>query len=64
MNRRPFLCGLTLGPLTTVLATAAQQPPGKTARIGYVSLASGPRISWRPFSKGCVTSVTSRAATS
>ena len=40
MNRRTFLCGLTLGTLAAPLAAAAQQP-GKTARVGV--LASTPR---------------------
>jgi putative ABC transport system substrate-binding protein len=36
MNRRTFLCGLTLGTLTAPLAVEAQLP-GKVPRIGYVA---------------------------
>ena len=39
MNRRTFLCGLTLGTLCGPLASGAEQP-GKVARIGYLSLGS------------------------
>jgi putative ABC transport system substrate-binding protein len=40
MNRRAFLCGLTLGTLSAPLAVEAQQA-GKVYRIGYLSGASG-----------------------
>src|SRR5262245_30439207 len=36
MNRRTFLCGLTLG-LATPLAAEAQ-PPGKIARVGFLNI--------------------------
>ena len=36
MTRRTFQCGLTLGTLFAPLATPAQQPPGKTARIEFL----------------------------
>ena len=39
MNRRTFLCGLTLGTLCAPLAAGAQQP-GKVARIGHLSFGS------------------------
>ncbi len=39
MNRRTFLCGLTLGALAAPLAAEAQQASTR-ARIGYLSLAS------------------------
>jgi hypothetical protein len=35
MNRRTFLCGLTLGTLAAPLAVGAQQA-GKVYRIGYL----------------------------
>jgi putative ABC transport system substrate-binding protein len=38
MNRRTFLCGLTLGTLSAPLVAEAQQP-GKVYRIGYISFA-------------------------
>ena len=37
MNRRTFLCGLTLGPLAAPLAAGAQQP--KIPKIGVLLLA-------------------------
>jgi putative ABC transport system substrate-binding protein len=47
MDRRTFLCGLTLGPLAAPLAAEAQ-PAGKIPRIGFLSLSSpeavAPRI--------------------
>ena len=45
MNRRTFLCGLTLGTLTPPLAAEAQQA-AKVARIGYLStnLAANPHL--------------------
>jgi len=46
MNRRTFLCGLTLGTLSAPLTVDAQQP-GKVARIGVLSQGSstsGPHI--------------------
>jgi ABC-type uncharacterized transport system substrate-binding protein len=39
MNRRTFLCGLTLGTLVAPLAAEAQ-PAGKVARIGFLSPSS------------------------
>jgi len=39
INRRTFLCGLTLGTLSAPLAAKAQQP-GKVARIGVLSFGS------------------------
>ena len=39
MNRRTFLCGLTLGTLSAPLAAGAQQT-GKVYRIGYLSASS------------------------
>src|SRR2546426_9821841 len=39
MNRRTFLCGLTLGTLSAPLTVDAQQP-GKVARIGVLSQGS------------------------
>jgi putative ABC transport system substrate-binding protein len=36
MNRRTFLCGLTLGTLSAPLAAGAQQRPGKIARVGVL----------------------------
>jgi putative tryptophan/tyrosine transport system substrate-binding protein len=41
MNRRTFLCGLTLGSLSAPHAVGAQQA-GKPRRIGILSLAAGP----------------------
>jgi hypothetical protein len=38
MNRRTFLCGLTLGALTRALAATAQQT--KVDRIGVLSTAN------------------------
>src|SRR5262245_13939768 len=38
MNRRTFLCGLTLGPLAVALTAEAQQM-GKVWRIGLISVA-------------------------
>ncbi len=46
MNRRTFLCGLTLGTLSVPLATEAQQTR-KTFRIGY--LISGPSLPQDPL---------------
>src|SRR5713101_3974258 len=41
MNRRTFLCGLTLGTLSAPLAAGAQRSTA-TARIGYLGIARGP----------------------
>jgi putative tryptophan/tyrosine transport system substrate-binding protein len=41
MNRRTFLCGLTLGTLAAPLAADAQQA-GKVARVGFLSPAKPP----------------------
>ena len=38
MNRRTFLCGLTLGMLSAPIGAEAQ--PGKVYRIGYMSVVS------------------------
>ena len=64
MKRRTFLYGLSLGTLAVPLAAEAQQA-AKIARIGFLSpnLAADPTCK-RPSLKDCVTSVTSRAATS
>jgi putative ABC transport system substrate-binding protein len=43
---------LTLGLLAAPLAGQAQQPPGKTARIGYVALRSGPSFLEDAFRQG------------
>jgi putative tryptophan/tyrosine transport system substrate-binding protein len=53
MNRRTFLCGLTLGTLATPLAAEAQQP-AKVARIGYLSinLAAAPPNQLEAFRRG------------
>src|SRR4029453_4813795 len=40
MNRRTFLCGLTLGTLAAPLAREAQPQSGKVPRIGLLSLTS------------------------
>jgi len=41
MRRRTFLCGLTLGAVAVPFAAKAQQA-GKVARIGFLSISSGP----------------------
>jgi ABC-type uncharacterized transport system substrate-binding protein len=53
MNRRTFLCGLTLGTLAAPLAAEAQQP-AKVARIGYLSinLAAAPPNQLEAFRRG------------
>ena len=43
MNRRKFLCGLTLGTLSAPLTAQAQQP-GKVRGIGFLSIASNENI--------------------
>jgi putative tryptophan/tyrosine transport system substrate-binding protein len=43
---------LTLGLLAAPLAAQAQPPPGKTARIGYVTLRSGPSFLEDAFRQG------------
>jgi hypothetical protein len=60
MDRRMFL-----GTLAGGLLAAEGQQADKMARIGWlaVNLAASPTCA-RPFSKDCVSSVTSRAATS
>ena len=63
-TRREFIGTLAGGLLTAPLAAEAQQA-AKIARIGYLAgnLAAAP-VWRRPCDKDCVTSVTSRAATS
>ena len=63
MNRRESIIALVA--LGAVPLAAEAQQVAKVARIGYLSngLASNPSGA-TPSSKGCVTSVTSRAATS
>jgi putative ABC transport system substrate-binding protein len=53
MNRRTFLCGLTLRTLAAPLAAEAQ-PPAKVARIGYLSinLAAAPPNQLEAFRRG------------
>ena len=65
MDRRAFIGTLTGSLLAAPLAAGAQQA-AKVARIGYLStnLAANPPPHTRPSVKDCVTSVTSRAATS
>ena len=41
MDRRTFLCGLTLGPFAAPLAAEAQQA-GRVPRIGFISMRLGP----------------------
>jgi len=64
MERRTFIEVLAGGLLAAPLAAEAQQA-AKVARVGYLAnhVASSPTCQ-RPFVKDCVTSVTSRAATS
>jgi hypothetical protein len=64
MDRRRFLLTSLASALAAPLAAEAQQA-AKVARIGYLStnLAANPPHT-RPSVKDCVTSVTSRAATS
>ena len=64
MDRRAFLGFLASGFLAAPLAAEAQQA-AKIARIGYLStnLATAPTCP-RPSVKDCVTSGTSRVATS
>jgi hypothetical protein len=50
VNRRTFLCGLTLGALAAPLAAKAQQV-GKVYRIGFLRSAILPRATSRAFSK-------------
>jgi ABC-type uncharacterized transport system substrate-binding protein len=40
MNRRTFLCGLTLGTVSAPLAAQAQPQSGKVHRIGYLATGS------------------------
>ena len=65
MDRRAFLVLLAGGLLAAPLAAEAQQA-AKIARIGYLAanLAANPHLHRGLPSKDCVTSVTSRAATS
>ena len=64
-TRRAFIGTLAGGLVAAPLAAEAQQA-AKIARIGYLAgnLAANPPPSTRPSVKDCVTSVTSRAATS
>jgi hypothetical protein len=64
MDRRTFLARTGAVLLAAPLATEAQQA-AKVPRIGYLGLNRPASPTWeRPLSKDCVTSVTSRAATS
>ena len=65
MDRRAFLGALAGGLLAAPLAAEAQ-PAAKdrSNRLPLADTAGPPPATWRPFAKGCVTSVTSRAATS
>ena len=49
---RALLFTFTLGILTVPFAAKAQQPPGKTARIGYLSFRSGPSHLDEAFRQG------------
>ena len=51
MNRRAFLCGLTLRTLAAPLAVGAQQT-GKVWRIGYLGNTSGPTETTEAFREG------------
>ena len=51
-ERRAFTISLALGLLTVPLAAQAQPPTTKTARIGYVSLRSGPSFLDEAFRQG------------
>jgi ABC-type uncharacterized transport system substrate-binding protein len=51
MNRRKFLCGLTLGRLAVPLAGEAQQT-GKVWRIGYLGNTFGPTETTEAFREG------------
>ena len=64
-SRLTFGLALLLGGLLTPVAAEAQ-PAATIARIGYLStnLAANPHTHERPSVKDCVTSVTSRVATS
>jgi len=64
MDRRAFLTGTGAVLLAAPLGAEAQQV-AKVPRIGYLGLNRPASPTWeRPLSKDCVTSVTSRAATS
>jgi hypothetical protein len=65
IDRRSFIGTLAGGLVVAPLAAEAQQA-AKVARIGYLSpnLWLLPPTSTRPSVKDCVTSVTSRVATS
>jgi hypothetical protein len=65
ITRAALTVVLTLGLLAAPLAAEAQQA-AKVPRIGYLSinLAASPPNCTRPSVKDCVTSVTSRVATS
>jgi ABC-type uncharacterized transport system substrate-binding protein len=52
IDRRAFVSTITLGLLAAPLAAQAQQTPGKTARIGYLSLRSGPSYLDEAFRQG------------
>jgi hypothetical protein len=64
ITRRTFLCALTLGTLGAPLAGEAQQA-AKIARIGFLTVdtTANPHVR-EAFLQGCVTSGTSRVATS
>ena len=61
--RLTLIIALVLGGLFGGLAVEAQEP-AKVARVGYLLSSQGPPACERPSVKDCVTSVTSRAATS
>jgi hypothetical protein len=66
MDRRAFIGSLAGGLLAVPLAARAQQA-AKVPRIGYLSansMVASPPTCTRPSVKACVTSVTSRVATS
>jgi putative ABC transport system substrate-binding protein len=52
IGRRAFVSTITLGLLAAPLAAQAQQPPGKTARVGYLSSRSGPSFLDEAFRQG------------
>src|SRR5882762_3531488 len=51
MDRRTFMCSVTLGLLAAPLAAEAQPAPGKVYHVGLLSIGSDPtwRIPWKPF---------------
>ena len=69
ISRRRFLTGVAIGLAPMGAPAHAQeykaQQVAKVPRIGYLGLNRPASPTWeRPLSKDCVTSVTSRAATS